>query len=379
MMRCLFYLALIGSLLKLPGGLYAQDCPVLRAAAQQIEQEKAEALKINRDLMRELGQRRQKARAAHLAIPDDVLRRLETLDPNHPIYHDERGQCPAGSTAWGTIKDLREYKRDSLEFENGQILSRIELLQNFMDGQSYAASTSVRSEATPVARALQSNRTIFADKTYVLCRFDPRTVDLRITPFGKVDGFGFAEMQRRLQARNQTLLLAMNAGMYHPDKQPVGLLVLNGEERTPLNQRQGSGNFYLPPNGVFGVTRQGAAFILPTPDFARRYPDASGLSLATQSGPMMLVDGQINRQFTQGSSNLHFRNAVGITREGEVIFALSEQRVNFYEFSQFLLQQGCTDALYLDGVVSRMYLPAINRTQDLHDSQHLGPILYIVD
>ena len=68
-----------------------------------------------------------------------------------------------------------------------------------------------------------------------------------------------------------------------------------------------------------------------------------------------------------------------MNRSGKVIFAISKQQVNFYEFASFLRELGCVNALYLDGTVSRMYLPAIGETSALYDSNHLGPVFYILE
>ncbi len=153
--------------------------------------------------------------------------------------------------------------------------------------------------------------------------------------------------------QNKTLEFAMNGGMYHPDFSPVGLWIQNGQELHPLDTGSGQGNFYLKPNGVFYVTATEAG-ICSTTDFKNK----AGVLFATQSGPMLLKDGIIHPGFKQGSANLQVRNAVGILPDHKVIFALSKQPVSFYDLAAYFKQQGCRNALYLDGVVSRAYLPA---------------------
>jgi uncharacterized protein YigE (DUF2233 family) len=42
---------------------------------------------------------------------------------------------------------------------------------------------------------------------------------------------------------------------------------------------------------------------------------------------------------------------------------MSRTPINFYDLAEFFKEQGCQDALYLDGFISRMYLPAKNWEQ----------------
>ncbi|QQR87855.1 MAG: phosphodiester glycosidase family protein [Flavobacteriales bacterium] len=157
-----------------------------------------------------------------------------------------------------------------------------------------------------------------------------------------------------LEQQGRTLLFAMNGGMYTPDHTPVGLYVESGTQHHKLNTgKGGTGNFSMQPNGVFGVHQNGRAEVITT-DGARMITD---WRCATQSGPMLVIDGSINAQFTPGSKNVNIRNGVGTTTDGRVVFAISREPVNFHDFARFFLDQGCANALYLDGAVSRAYMP----------------------
>jgi uncharacterized protein YigE (DUF2233 family) len=72
---------------------------------------------------------------------------------------------------------------------------------------------------------------------------------------------------------------------------------------------------------------------------------------------MLLIDGEIHSAFKKGSKNLNSRNGVGILPDNRVVFAMSKQEVNFYDFAEFFRKLNCKNALYLDGFVSRTYLP----------------------
>jgi uncharacterized protein YigE (DUF2233 family) len=87
------------------------------------------------------------------------------------------------------------------------------------------------------------------------------------------------------------------------------------------------------------------------------------IKFATQSGPMLVVNGEIHTAFKKGSSNLNIRNGVGILPNNHILFAMSKKEINFYDFAQFFKNAGCKNALYLDGFVSRTYLPEKNWVQ----------------
>ncbi|HPE55732.1 MAG TPA: phosphodiester glycosidase family protein [Bacteroidales bacterium] len=153
------------------------------------------------------------------------------------------------------------------------------------------------------------------------------------------------------------LVFAMNGGMYKTDYFPLGLYIENKKEYTPINMADAYGNFYLKPNGIFYLDTANKAKICESSKFVNN----GDIKYATQSGPMLIVEGKIHPAFIQGSQNLHIRNGVGILPDGNVVFAISTEKVNFYDFAMFFKDQGCKNALYLDGFVSRMYLPEENQ------------------
>ena len=120
-----------------------------------------------------------------------------------------------------------------------------------------------------------------------------------------------------------------------------------------IDTADGNGNFYLKPNGVFYVTTDNISFVCKTINFL----DNGSIKYATQSGPMLVIDGQIHPAFKDGSTNLNIRNGVGILPDNKVVFAMSKKEINFYDFAKYFQSLGCKNALYLDGFVSRAYLP----------------------
>lgn len=184
--------------------------------------------------------------------------------------------------------------------------------------------------------------------------------DLRlfqIAPDGQPYG-SFDRVNEALSARGQQLGFAMNAGMYHPDRRPVGLMIEEGEPRGRLVTSDGPGNFGLLPNGVFCI---GTSFsVIESRAFAASSPDCR---FATQSGPMLVIEGALHPRFLPESPSRYVRNGVGVSADGRTAyFVISDGRVNFTEFARIFRDGlGVPQALYLDGSISRLYAPALGR------------------
>ncbi|MBX9850375.1 MAG: phosphodiester glycosidase family protein [Cytophagaceae bacterium] len=196
-----------------------------------------------------------------------------------------------------------------------------------------------------------------------LTKFEIYKVDLRKQKieFFLKDSSGknynsFKNLKTSLEKQNRNLKFAMNGGMYQTDYSPLGLYIENGKTIRPLNQLSGEGNFYMKPNGVFFITKENKAGISQTEKFSSR-----NILYATQSGPMLVIDGRIHHAFNKASQNVHIRNGVGILSEHELYFVISKEKVTFYEMATvFKDYLKCNNALYLDGFVSKMYLPQKN-------------------
>ena len=91
-------------------------------------------------------------------------------------------------------------------------------------------------------------------------------------------------------------LVVMNGGMFHPDRTPVGLFVDEEGPWTKHNLENGDGNFFLKPNGVFGVGHEGKAFVVESAQYKQ-----GESRIATQSGPMLVVYGKIHPTFSADS------------------------------------------------------------------------------
>ncbi|MCB2115430.1 MAG: phosphodiester glycosidase family protein [Rhodobacteraceae bacterium] len=171
---------------------------------------------------------------------------------------------------------------------------------------------------------------------------------------------GTFERLSSLVARDgRQVVFAMNAGMYHPDRRPVGLYVEDGAEASRLVTAAGPGNFGLVPNGVFCIRPEGFA-VIETRGYRAAAP---ACRFATQSGPMLVIDGALHPRFLAGSGSRYIRNGVGVSADGlRAFFVISNAPVNFHAFARFFRDVLRTpDALYFDGNISRLYAPELHR------------------
>ncbi len=199
------------------------------------------------------------------------------------------------------------------------------------------------------------------DDRFITYLVNPKKQDLKLY-WKSENGENFRSIETLrswLQKNEKKLIFAMNGGMYKQDNSPQGLFIEDQKTLSPLDISSGGGNFYLKPNGIFYLTTDNIPAICITSNFK----DSGKIKYATQSGPMLVIDGQIHPAFKEGSTNLNIRNGVGILPDGRVIFVMSKKEINFYDFANYFKSLGCKNALYLDGLVSRTYLPEKEWTQ----------------
>lgn len=214
---------------------------------------------------------------------------------------------------------------------------------------------------------------------FVVCEFDLRMDDVRLflkdesgAPYGD-----FGPLAAALREKGETLVFAMNAGMYHEDRSPVGLYVENQKQLQKASTTDGPGNFHLKPNGVFWVRESddgvASAFVTETAAFLKEADDVRD---ATQSGPMLVVDGALHPRFLPDATSRKRRNGVGVRTDGTVVFALSDTPTTFHAFATYFRDVlKAPDALYLDGTISRVFAPELGRNDQ---GLAMGPIVGVV-
>ncbi|MGY6549839.1 MAG: phosphodiester glycosidase family protein [Roseinatronobacter sp.] len=221
------------------------------------------------------------------------------------------------------------------------------------------------------AAQAECRRTEFQGQSFTYCDASIRD-DVRLFLYAReTQVYGnFRTINEALARDGKKLAFAMNASMYHPDRRPVGLFIQDGQELSRIVTSAGPGNFGLLPNGVFCI-EQTRFSLTESRQFDADRPLCRD---AIQSGPMLIIDRDFHPRFIPESASRLIRNGVGVSPDGQqAIFAISNDPVNFHEFAQFFRDYlGLSQALYLDGNVSRLHAPALRRSDW---GTLLGPII----
>ena len=227
--------------------------------------------------------------------------------------------------------------------------------------------------ATPAAAVTCENIESLGD-SYTVCTVDAVADDLRLflrDEEGQIFG-NFLNIDSMLE--DAQLSFAMNAGMYHADRSPVGYFMQNGLQAMRVILNAGPGNFGLLPNGVLCINDTDVK-VYETLRFVDKGPACRD---ATQSGPMLVIDGALHPRFLSDGTSKYIRNGVGTIEDGSTaMFVISNDAVNFYDFGILFRDVLRTpNALYFDGKVSRLHAPSIGRS-DL--GFRIGPIVGVVE
>jgi len=224
-----------------------------------------------------------------------------------------------------------------------------------------------------LASAVECSQIEFRGTRSTVCHVGMRTDRPRLflyddagAPFNS-----FQKLSDSLAKRGEKLLFAMNAGMFRTDYSAVGLLVLQGKQLHRLNLATGYGNFYLKPNGVLVLSASGAQLVESSQYRSLLEPVVD----ATQSGPLLVLDGQINGAFNETGTSRLIRNGVGVVTPDHLVFAISDDPINFYDFALLFRDRlGCQTALYFDGNVSSLFVAASGRNDN---RVPLGPMIAV--
>jgi uncharacterized protein YigE (DUF2233 family) len=228
-----------------------------------------------------------------------------------------------------------------------------------------------RSEPTSGAAAPVSacQAEMFEESRFIVCDPGQGRIELFAAGKGEMPVRQLGELDLRLGKRASAVSFAMNGGMYDEDGRPIGLAIVDGRQVHAINRRKGGGNFHLMPNGVFQVMADGRTEIV-TSEQWKPSPD---IRFATQSGPMLVIDGKLHPAFSPDGSSRYVRNGVGIAPEGRSLFVISNDPVSLGKFARFFRDRlKCKNALFLDGAVSALWDPAAGR-RDV--TEPLGPLI----
>ena len=225
---------------------------------------------------------------------------------------------------------------------------------------------SAKASAQPAGACTQH---MFEQSQFTVCDAGEGRIELLAAAPGEIPIRQFAQAEAKLGSRAARVAFAMNGGMYDEAGRPIGLAIVEGRQVHAINRRKGGGNFHLMPNGVFQVHKDGRAEVVTS----GRWKPSPTVRLASQSGPMLVIDGKLHPAFDRDGTSRYIRNGVGIGPQGQPLFVISDGPVSLGKIARFYRDElKSRNALFFDGAVSALWDPATGR-RDL--TKPLGPMV----
>jgi uncharacterized protein YigE (DUF2233 family) len=247
------------------------------------------------------------------------------------------------------------------------------LVRARLDGSLPEEPPSPAPAPSPSAAAASACRKVrFEEVPLTVCTADPARHRITMALLGP-GGQPFGSLEAFAKGREPaTVAFAMNGGAYGNDLRPIGYYVENGERLAQLNRASGEGNFYIKPNGVFFGNGTSGWRVLATDTFFETI--ATRPQFGTQSGPLLVVDGQLPPTIQDNGPSKAIRNAVGVDAEGKAHFVIADAPLSFGQLARYFRDElKVGTALCLDSQVSSLWDPASGRI----DKGRIGPIILV--
>ncbi|MGK0390339.1 MAG: hypothetical protein ACI94Y_003091 [Maribacter sp.] len=293
---------------------------------------------------------------------DDCDKRIQALRDsfNGVIKHTEllaennskNKKCDKEISNLESAKARLEAENRDLKNKNKEVEKQVKEVK---DRYSQATKVNQKYYKDPTYKNESINFTGHNFETFVVT--EPSLIDIKIYKRNDRDKklASLLDLNKHIEKKGGEVLFSTNGGMYNSIRESQGYLVLNGEEikKIDTSDPKDGTNFYLKPNGVFYIDDQGKAGVLETDVYKKQKIEPK---YATQSGPMLVVDGKIHPILNPFGKSKKIRSGVGVDKEGEVFFAISNEPVNFHTFAYLFQKEfNCENALFLDGTVSKTY------------------------
>ncbi|WP_394727750.1 phosphodiester glycosidase family protein [Altererythrobacter sp. GH1-8] len=253
----------------------------------------------------------------------------------------------------------------------GKPITRMEIGKGDDDTAAAPAAQATQNQAV-MAEGSACSTTEFEGVVLTHCIADPANHRIR-TALADGDGKVFGSLDSFSQSVDQaSVAFAMNGGEFERGGRPIGYYVEAGERIVELDREDGSGNFYLKPNGVFYGS--GGAWEIRTAD---RFYSTIGArpDFGMQSGPMLVIDGELHPGIQKNGPSRALRNGVGISADGKAHFVISDTPISFGQLARFFRDELKTpNALYLDSNLSSLWDPGTAR---LDVNGALGPLIIV--
>ena len=98
-------------------------------------------------------------------------------------------------------------------------------------------------------------------------------------------------------------------------------------------------------------------------------------AFATQSGPMLMIDGEVHPRFLPDGTTRYIRNGAGVRADGTVVLAITRDPVSLGSFARLFRDLAqCPNALFFDGSVSSL---AWGTEMEIDAGEPAGPVVAV--
>ena len=216
---------------------------------------------------------------------------------------------------------------------------------------------------------VRSAKTKSSSVTYVVIPRDGFDIDIFSKEAGEPSDFAGAV--QRCAAAKQQVVFAMNGAKCDKNLKPLGLLI---KGLTKYKDFAPGINVFgaAEPGAVFAIDRSNGVSIIPGKHF-KAANDLANYRLAIQSGITLISKAFMNPDITRAASR-QVCNGIGVKANGDVIFAIADDKMSLHEFAVFFQDLNCRDAMLLDdGTNCQWYAPGSEKKPG-----KLGEILVVI-
>jgi uncharacterized protein YigE (DUF2233 family) len=158
--------------------------------------------------------------------------------------------------------------------------------------------------------------------------------------FYPTDDVGFGKSSKV----SELMPWVVNGMIFDGDYSPTGGYIDNGVQKKDWTDPETKTGNFATRNGIFGKTKAGKMILI-------SYEDLNSLPVmqwAFQNGPI-LIRNSINVCNAQSTSDDFRRSGIGYRNDGSLVVVVAIKPCTPWTLAEELKQQGCIDAIYLDG------------------------------
>lgn len=217
----------------------------------------------------------------------------------------------------------------------------------------------------------------FENASYSVCIFPADSNSIKsLSLVQNPTGLKHSDFIDEYISNHDSIVFATNACIASSTGSPIGLFISNGDEVSSINLSDGSGNFFLKPNGVLKIGTKDID-VVESSSFSK----GNDVVSAVQSGPMLVINGDIHKSFNPNSQNKNIRSGVGVFKgkdgKKQIVFVKSNDPVSFYDFARLFKElYNCKNALCLESTGSAIYTPEIGIKTPLSNNSIYNYLVY---